>query len=79
MAKKVQIKPVTVLLMVAAVVLVVLGIVYFTTTADKLPSVMPGHEAGSTRHHIKHGLAVVSLAVLALVGAWFTTAPSDRD
>ena len=79
MAKKVQIKPVTVLLIVAAVVLVVLGIVYFTTTADKLPSVMPGHESGSTRHHIKHGLAVVSLAVLALVGAWFTTAPSDRD
>ena len=59
-----------------AVVCVVIAVVYFAKTADALPGFFPGHTAGSTRHHIKHGIAFIGLAVLALIGAWFTTAPA---
>jgi hypothetical protein len=48
--------------------------VYFTRTADALPSFLPGHEAGVTRHHTKHGIAMLGLAVLTWIGAWFSTA-----
>ena len=60
-----------------AVVCVVVALVYFAKTADALPTFFPGHKTGSTRHHIKHGIAFIGLAVLALVGAWFTTAPAN--
>ncbi|MGZ4700958.1 MAG: hypothetical protein ACXV5U_08130 [Ilumatobacteraceae bacterium] len=59
-----------------AVVCVVVAVVYFTKTADALPSFFPGHTTGSTHHHVKHGIAFIGLAVLALIGAWFTTAPA---
>lgn len=64
--------------LVVAVACVVVAIVYFTKTADALPSFFPGHTTGSTRHHIKHGIAFIGLAVLALIGAWFTTAPAKK-
>jgi hypothetical protein len=54
---------------------VVVAVVYFTTKAADLPSVMPGHQAGSARLHTKHGLALVGVAVLALIGVWFNSAP----
>ena len=67
----------TVLFVVIAIVFVIIGIVYLTTAADKLPSLMPGHEAHVTRHHTKHGLAAFAVAAVALIGAWFTTAPEQ--
>lgn len=67
----------TILLILVAVVFVVLGVIYFTTAADKLPGFLPGHDAHLTKHHTKHGLAMFAVAVVALIGAWFTTAP-DR-
>jgi amino acid permease len=73
-----KIRPLTAVLIVLAVVFVALGVVYFTTTASKLPSFFPGHQAGSTRHHTKHGIAMLGLAVLALIGAWFTTSPGGE-
>ena len=65
------------------VVLIVIAIVYWVDTADALPSFFPGHEAGSTHHHIKHGLAAFILGLGAFTFAWFqtgpaTTAPSAR-
>jgi len=69
-------RPLTGVLIVVGVVLVVIAIVYFTTTATDLPGFFPGHQAGSTRHHTKHGIAVLGLAALCFVGAWFTTAPA---
>jgi len=72
-----RIRPLTIVLILVAVALVVAGVVYFTQTAADLPSFFPGHAAHSTTHHIKHGMAMITLAVLALGGAWFTTAP-DR-
>jgi hypothetical protein len=57
-------------LVALAAVFVVVGIVYFTRTANELPSLLPGHEAGSTKRHVKHGVAMIGLAMVALVGAW---------
>jgi hypothetical protein len=71
-----QIRPLTWLLLASVLVLVVLAVVYFVTPANKLLSVFPGHDAHLTRHHTKHGIAMLGLAVLALVGAWFSSAPA---
>jgi len=73
---RIQMRPLTWLLIAVAVVFVVLAIVYFVTPANQLPSVFPGHTAHASRHHTKHGLAALGVAVLALIGAWFTTAPA---
>jgi amino acid permease len=62
-----------------AAVCVVVAIAYFAQTASHLPSFLPGHQAGSTRHHIKHGIAAVAVAVVAVLGAWMLTGPAgDR-
>jgi hypothetical protein len=58
-----------------AAALVAIGVVYFTKTAADLPGFFPGHAAHSTKHHVKHGIAMITLALLALGAAWFTTAP----
>lgn len=73
---QIKMRPLTWLLIAVAVVFIVLAVVYFVTPASQLPSVLPGHDAHVTRHHTKHGLAMLGLAVVALVGAWFTTAPA---
>jgi hypothetical protein len=70
-----RIRPLTILLVVLAIALVLGGVVYFTETAHDLPAFFPGHDVHSTTHHTKHGLALITLAVLALGAAWFTTAP----
>jgi hypothetical protein len=72
-------RPATWALIALAVVLIIVAVVYFTTTAGNLPSFFPGHQAGSAHKHTKHGLVFLGLAVLALIGAWFTTAPAKRD
>jgi amino acid transporter len=58
------------------VVLIVIAIVYWVDTADALPSFFPGHEAGSSHHHIKHGLAAFILGIGAFIFAWFQTGPA---
>lgn len=72
------IRPLTIVCVAVAVLLVLVGIIYVVSTANGLPSFFPGHAAGSTRHHVKHGLAAFTLAILALIGAWFTTAPARQ-
>jgi hypothetical protein len=74
---KFRIRPLTILLVLLALILIAGSVVYFTTTAANLPSFFPGHAAHSAKHHVKHGLALIVLALLVLGGAWFTTAP-DR-
>jgi hypothetical protein len=69
-------RPLTWLLVAVAIVFAVMAVVYFVTPANQLPSFFPGHQAGLTKHHTKHGLAALGIAVVALIGAWFTTAPS---
>jgi uncharacterized membrane protein len=61
---------------VAALVFLVLAVVYFTRSAQDLPAFFPGHEAGVTRHHTKHGLAMVGLAVFSVIGGWMLSGQS---
>jgi hypothetical protein len=76
-----RLRPLTAVLIAVGIVFIILAIVYFTTAASSLPSFMPGHQAGLSHHHTKHGLAMIALAVLAWIGAWFSTAPgkTPRD
>ena len=50
------------------VVLLVIAAVYVLVPADQLPGFLPGHEAGVTRVHFKHG-AVSGVLGLVLLGA----------
>jgi hypothetical protein len=53
------------------VVLLVIAAVYFLVPADQLPGFFPGHEAGVTRMHYKHGIvAGVFGLVLLAAAAW---------
>jgi hypothetical protein len=60
---------------VLGVVLIVIAVVYFAEPAKSLPGFFPGHEAGSTHHHVKHGIAALLLGLGAFVLAWFRTGP----
>jgi hypothetical protein len=61
-------KPIATLL---GVVLLVVAAVYFLLPADQLPGFFPGHEAGVTRVHYKHGIvAGVFGVVLLAAGVW---------
>lgn len=67
------------LAVVAGLILIVIGIVYFAEPAKSLPSFFPGHEAGSTHHHTKHGLLAVVLGVGCFIFAWFQSGPSSQS
>jgi len=74
--KRFVLRPVAVLALVVAAACVVIAVVYVTTAASDLPGFFPGHQAGSPHKHVKHGLAFVGLALVALAAAWFTSAPA---
>jgi hypothetical protein len=57
------------------IVLIVIAIIYWTQTAADLPSFFPGHKAGSSTTHVKHGIAAFLLGLACLVFAWFQTGP----
>jgi hypothetical protein len=56
-----------VLTLIGVVLLVIAG-VYFLVPADQLPGFFPGHEAGVSRVHMKHGI-VSGVIGLVLIGA----------
>ena len=58
---------------VIGLVLVAIGIVYWVEPAHSLPSFFPGHDAHSTTHHLKHGLAAFLVGLACLAFAWFQT------
>jgi hypothetical protein len=60
---------------VAGIVLIVIAIVYWAEPAKSLPSFFPGHQAGSSHHHTKHGIAAFLVGLACLVFAWFRTGP----
>jgi hypothetical protein len=72
---KMKIRPMTIVLLILSGGLVAVGCIYLADTAAHLPALMPGHAAHSTHHHTKHALVAFALAAVALIGAWFTTAP----
>jgi hypothetical protein len=57
-------------------VLIVIAIIYWVSTASGLPSFFPGHQAGSSTHHVKHGIAAFMLGLASLAFAWFQTGPA---
>ncbi len=57
------------------VLFMALAVVYWVDSAGSLPSFLPGHEAGSAHHHIKHGIAAFVVALGCFVFAWFQTEP----
>ena len=64
------------LAVLAGVILIVIAIVYWVEPAKSLPGFFPGHQAGSSHHHTKHGIAAFLLGVACLVFAWFNTGSS---
>lgn len=60
------------------VVLIILAIIYWAEPAGSLPSFFPGHDAGSTTHHVKHGVAAFLLGAACFVFAWFQTGPAQQ-
>ena len=67
------------LAVILGVALIVIGIVYFAEPARSLPSFFPGHEAGSSHHHAKHGIAAVLVGLACFAFAWFNTGPKKRS
>jgi len=63
---------------VVGVVLIVLAVVYWVEPARSLPSFFPGHQAGSSHVHFKHGLACLLVGLACLVFVWFRTGPTRR-
>jgi hypothetical protein len=58
-------------LTVLGVFLLIVAGMYLVVPADQLPSLLPGHEAGVTRVHIKHGIVSgVAGIVLLAAGVW---------
>jgi hypothetical protein len=59
---------------VLGVLLIVAAVVYWIEPAHSLPSFFPGHEAGSSHHHVKHGIAALVVGLALLAAAWFASA-----
>ena len=59
------------------VLLIVVAIIYWVEPAKSLPSFFPGHAAGSSHHHAKHGLAAFIVGLGCFVFAWFQTGPAS--
>jgi hypothetical protein len=59
------------ILTLLGVVLLVVAGVYFLLPADQLPSFFPGHEAGVTRMHTKHGIIAGVAGLVLLAAGWW--------
>jgi hypothetical protein len=68
-------RPVVIVATVAGILLIALAVYYWVEPAKSLASWVPGHEAGSNHHHVKHGIAAFLLGIALLVFAWFQSAP----
>ena len=63
---------------IVGVALIVVAVVYWIEPASSLPSFFPGHEAGSSHHHVKHGVAAFLVGLACLAFAWFMSAPPKQ-
>ena len=59
------------------IVLIAIAVVYWVEPAGSLPSFFPGHEAGSSHHHAKHGIASFLVGLACLAFAWFNSGPKS--
>ncbi len=63
-----------VILGIIALVFIVVAIIYLAEPAKSLPSIIPGHIAGSTGHHPLKATGCFVVGIIFAVGAWFTLA-----
>jgi hypothetical protein len=63
------------LAVVVGIALIVVAAVYWAEPAKSLPGFFPGHQAGSSHPHVKHGIASFLVGLACLVFAWFRTGP----
>ena len=61
------------------IALMAVSVVYFAEPARSLPTLFPGHEAGSAHHHVKHGIAALVVALGCFVYAWFQSGPGGQQ
>ena len=71
-------KIISLIAFVAGVILLFLSGVYFSTTADALPSYMPGYDVTLHAIHFKHALGCLILGIAAFIFVWFQTAPEQK-
>lgn len=71
-------KPSTIAAIVIGLLCCLVAALYFIDPAGSLPSFLPGHAAGSTQHHMKHGILAFALAVICFVAAWFLSGPKQE-
>jgi hypothetical protein len=56
-----------ILLLIVGSAALVVGVIYLGVPASKLPSFIPGHIAGVTRHHTKRGITSVGLGIVLII------------
>jgi hypothetical protein len=56
---------------VLGILLLVVAGIYFIEPAKSLPSFFPGHDPEIAKHHTKHAIGAVCLALAAFAFAWF--------
>jgi hypothetical protein len=71
-------KIISTLAYLAAAVFLAIAVVYFTKSAENLPSFFPGHASGVTTVHFKHGIGALVLAFGALAVGWFASGPKPQ-
>ena len=59
------------ILRLLGIVLLIVAALYFMVPADQLPSFLPGHEAGVTQVHTKHGIAAAVAGIVLLAAGLF--------
>jgi len=64
-----------VLAVILGILLLVIAVVYWVEPAKSLPGLFPGHQAGSSHHHVKHGIAAFFVGLACLAFAWFRSGP----
>lgn len=58
---------------ILGVIFLILAFIYFTHSANSLPTYLPGYEADLTRIHYKHAIASLILALGLFVYVWFNS------
>ena len=71
-------KDLVALAVVLGIVFLVIAVIYLVEPASSLPSFFPGHEAGSSHHHAKHGIAAFLVGLAFFVFAWFNSGRRRR-
>ena len=69
----------TIVAAIVGLLLLIVAVLYFVEPASALPGFLPGHEAGVSGRHTKHGILALALAVVCFVVAWFQSGPKPNN